>query len=238
MEDFLATLRNPYTLVWIAVTAVGTVVAVVFYNVAGWILSKIRSGGRRVLRSISLGLKRPFAWCADEIGEWKRVSAYRHRIITWDDLPPDSQNSVGFQDLSEPSRSSISFKDLPLNPKIILLETFILHGIYGSQHSGILHKIDEQNRAVSNREVQIVVNREIPNYDIQQERIRVIIDAEFVLPGQEFALQRDDEIWFDGGWQMGGKVIRETPMGLGKYQITLWVDTLAFKGLTIFEVLK
>ena len=248
MEEFLATLRNPYTLALIAVTAVGTLVSVVFYNVAGWILSKIRSGGGRALRSIPLGLKRPFTWCADGIGEWKRVSAYRHRIITWDDLPPDSQNSVGFQDLSpdsqnsvdfqdlsEPSRRSISFKDLPLDPKSMLLEKFILHKIYGSQHSGELHKIDELNRPVSSRAVQIAVNRGISHYDMRQDGMLIVIDVEFVLHGQEFAIQRDDKIWFSGDWQMAGKVRGETPMELGKYQLTLWIDMLHFEGLNIFD---
>ena len=236
MEEFLATLRNPYTLALIAVTAVGTLVSVVFYNVAGWILSKIRSGGGRALRSIPLGLKRPFAWCADGIGEWKRVSAYRHRIITWDDLSPDSQNSVGFQDLSEPSRRSISFKDLPLDPKTMLLEKFILHKIYDSQHSGKLHKIDELNRPVSSRAVQIAVNRGISYYDMRQDGMLIVIDVEFVPPGLAITLQRDDKIWFSGeDWQMAGKVREETPMELGKYQLALWIDMLHFEGLNIFD---
>jgi hypothetical protein len=92
-------------------------VATAILGTIRWTRERILSFGGRLSRRGWSELNRPFAWVATEAQEWRRLSDYRRRDLTWDDLPQNSKDSVGLHDLSESTRQEIRLSDLPQGEK-------------------------------------------------------------------------------------------------------------------------
>lgn len=236
MEDFLTALRNPYTVVLVVITTVGTLIAIIFRDMFGWMGKRIWSGCGRSLRWVLLGLKRTFTWSTDGIREWHRVSAYRHRPLIWDDLPEDSKGKIGFNDLGTQARSAIRLSDLPEGEKYHLLRVVILPRLYDLQHEVNLSIHNDIGRETRNREIKLIVRDDDFSLEIHQTAMLLSLDVIFPSLELEIDWRANESIWFRAkGWEMGGIIVRHNQICPGRQRVAVYVNQFSFDRLVIFN---
>ena len=200
-----------------------------------WILRKTHAGGKGVLRECWSRFRRPFVWAATEISEWRTVSKYRHRPLTWDDLPEASRDKVRLQDLSEPARRSMHISDLPEKEKRLLLNEFVLPELSENQHKGNLSKLDSRNRPTLRREVELSLQSDAPYISTKQDGIELPFTVEFKTPQEEVVYETMERIWFVGrNWQFVGNVLRQHSTIPGSQKFEIWATHLRFDDIWIF----
>ena len=106
----------PY-LIYGIITAIAAFAGGLGLGVSQWMSAGLRSSTRRVFHFLLSGILWPFRWGITAIKEWRRVSVYRHRGITWDDLPYESKLAVHVQDLSDLAQHLIVWDHLPQQAK-------------------------------------------------------------------------------------------------------------------------
>ena len=78
----------PYAIVTAIATMVGALGSL---GVSKLMSSGLKSSTKKLFVGLLSGVQWPFRLGAAAIKEWRRVSVYRHRPITWDDLPQKSK---------------------------------------------------------------------------------------------------------------------------------------------------
>lgn len=201
-----------------------------------WILRKAETSGRGILRWLFLQLKRPFIWVAMEIREWRRVSAYRHRRITWDDLPQESKYSVSFHDLSTSAREAIKLTDISQTEKYVLIYGLILPELKGSQINGQLQALDKNGRGTLRRSVQIDIDDDDMFVQIDQTGMTLPVKVVFQNASEEIPCQIGARFYFySREVTFTCKVAMHNQPYPGTQEVTVWIDHLLFKAVSIFK---
>ena len=194
------------------VAIAGGLVGVLGSELIRWILRKAKTSGRGILRWLFLQLKRPFTLIGVEIREWHRVSVYRHRHITWDDLPQDSKDSVKFRDLSENARDSVRMHQLPRGEKYDLLDKFILPKLRGTIFEGALQLFNDEGSITFVESARVTIPPVEGPGHIAQDGMELQPLITFENPENEIALPRGGKIGFDAGaWRMAGNIRTLSP---------------------------
>ena len=221
--------------VFIAAIA-GGLVGVLGSELIRWILRKAETSGRGILRWLFLQLRHPFILVATESREWRRVSVYRHRRITWDDLPKESKDSVRLLDLSENARDSVKMHQLPQGEKYNLLDKFILPQLRGVTFEGTLHLLNDEGSTILAESAQVT----IPPFEhpgvISQDGMELQPEITFENSGNEIALPRGGRIGFEARrWRMVGNIVTRRRVSPGSQSVELWVTDLYFDRLWMFR---
>ena len=223
--------------------------------------SSIIKGAHRVLSVIMC----PFRWGVTAIKEWRRVSVYRHRRITWDDLPGESKfavhfqdlsdlaqslirwdylpqqakDNVRFQDLSEEARASIRVRDLPLGEKLIILDNAVLPQLHGAQHEGTLSLLDDKDAPTISETAQVTVPPEPDYRDVRQDGMQLTFNVTFVNPEAGFHLPRGTRFGFGTlgtrRWRIVGSIRHHTRISSDTQAVTVWVTFLLLDSLAVYS---
>ena len=218
------------------VAAAGAFVGVLGSEAIRWILRKAETSGRDILRWLLLQLKRPFTLTATEIREWRRVSVYRHRSITWSDLPQESKDSVRFHDLSENARDSVKMHQLPQGEKYNLLDKFILPQLRGATFEGTLHLLNNEGSTILAESARVTIPPVEHPGVISQNGMQLQPEITFENPENEIALPRGGRIGFEArAWRMVGNITTRSRVSPGSQSVELWVTDLYFDRLWMFR---
>lgn len=218
------------------VAAAGAFVGVLGSELIRWILRKAETSGRGILRWLFNQLKRPFGWVVLEVREWRRVSGYRHREITWDDLLQDARDSVDFHDLSVRARGSVQMKDTPQSLKYDLLHTFVLPEIDGVSHAGKLHRLDSSGHPELSRDVQVAFSWNHPSFYVGQDGMRLDLEIGFSSIQEEIPCQPNARIMLDlGTIALIGDVKRHNQLRPGSQWVEVWISYFLYKAMLIFS---
>ena len=224
------------TLFIIVLTFVGTVGGGFGLWLAPRTLPKVRGGLRKLFRWLLRGAKWPFAYIAGEVGEWRGVSGYRHRSLTWDDLPQDSKDQVQFHALSESARRSIKLSDLPQSTKYNLLHTLVLPEFEEKRLEGRLQRLDNNGYPELTRDVELLVNSRSPGAYIDQAGMQVGLEIIFASIQEEIPCQPNTRFMFHSGQiVMAARVLNHHQPCPGRQQVSAWISHLSYKALPIFE---
>ena len=250
----------PY-LIYGIITAIAAFAGGLGLGVSQWMSAGLRSSTRRVFHFLLSGILWPFRWGITAIKEWRRVSVYRHRGITWDDLPYESKlavhvqdlsdlaqhlivwdhlpqqakDDVRLQDLSEEARASIRLSDLPLVEKRNVLDKFIFPKLFGTQHDGELSLLDDRNYVTLQEASQVTFPKEEDYRAVDQNGMLLTFLISFESPETEIALQRYARIGFTCRyWMAAGNVRRRTRVSPGIQSVEVWVTIFSFDGLSFF----
>ena len=259
MEDKLP----PY-LIYGILTAIAAFAGALGLGVSQWMSAGFRSSTRKMFHLLLSGIMWPFRRVATEIKEWRRVSVYRHRRITWDDLqgeskfavhfqdlsdqaqaliswdhlPRQAKGNVRFQDLSEEARASITVRDLPRGEKFALLDKLILPQLHSAQHEGTLSLLDDKNSITLSEAAQVTVAREPDYRDARQDGMKLTLDIAFTNPRTEVHLRRGEKIGFTAGrWTTVGSIRQRTRTSSDTQAVTVWVTLLVFDSLAVYSYL-
>ena len=212
-----------------------------FAGAFGWGVSQkvspgIRGSLRNVLDRPRLGIKRLFRWGVTEVKERHRVSGFRHRPITWEDLPQESKDLVKFHDLSESARNSIMLRDLPRNDKDNLLDRFILPKLRSRPFEGQLSLLDDRDSITLTEAAQITVSPDDYQYYADQEGLQIILDIKFENPENEIRCPRGAVIGFESGpWRFVGKTRERGRISPGSQRVVVWITFLSFDRLDVYR---
>ena len=230
---------NANLLDYIILTAVAAGSAA-FMGTFGWGLSQtvspgIKNGIRNMARRVVLGIRRPFSWSATEIREWRRVSTYRHRHITWDDLPKESKDSVRFLDLSENARDSVKMHQLPQDEKYKLLDKFILPKLRGATFEGTLHLLNDEGSTTLFESARLTLPPVEHPGVIDRDGMQLTLLIIFENPENEIALPRGGKIGFEAkAWRMIGNIRTRQRISPGSQNVEIWITYLQFDGIPVF----
>ena len=181
-----------------------------------------------------------FTWIAGEVREWQRVSNYRHRFLTWDDLPQGSKDTVTISDLSQPVRDSIKLQDVSQMDKYYLIHKFILPSLNDSSLEGIVYKLDDNDRRTNERRVQIIIPEDDFFVQVCQNTMLLPIVIDFLDPTHEIEIATEDRILLRSELRPGTLIIKARireyiQQGPGKRCLKLLINTFHYQSLTIYE---
>ena len=252
----------PY-LIYGTLTAIAAFAGGLGLGVSQWMSADLKSSTRKVFNLLLSGLLRPFRWGVTAIKEWRRVSGYRHRRITWDDLPGESKltvhvqdlselargliswddlpqqakDKVRFQDLSEEARASIGVRHLSLGVKLTILDRFILPQLYDVQHEGTLSLLDDRYSTKLSEAAQVTVSREPDYRDVRQDGMQLTLNTAFTNPRAEFSLPRGESIaFFTRRWRVIGSIEQRTRTPPTQ-SVVVRVMALQLDDLTVYSLL-
>ncbi len=231
-------------------------------GVLRWMSDDVRSSIIRGIHRVLSVILWPFRWVVTEFKEWRRVSVYKHRLITWDDLPLESKfnvhfrdlhelvqgfiswddlpqaskDNVQFQDLSELARASIEVKDLPRDQKITLLDKFIFPRLQDAQHVGTLSLFDDNGSVELNETAQVGVAQGLDRRAVSQDRMRMTLNIAFTNPGSDFQLPMRRKIGFsEGSWAVLGTIDNRNRINPTTQTVVVWVTVLIFEDLAVYS---
>ena len=191
---------------------------------------------RKAFHLLLAGILWPFRWAVTAIKEWRRVSVYRHRRISWDDLPDESRLAVHVQDLSEEARASIGVKDLPLGEKRTILDKLILPNLCDTQHEGGLSLLDDRNSVTLTETAQVTVPPDSNYRDVRQDGMQLSLKVTFAIPEAGFHLPRGTRIGFATcRWRIAGSIRHHTRISSDTQAVEVWVMFLEFDSLVIYS---
>ena len=249
-------------LFYVILTAVAAFAGSLGLGVSQWMSSGLRSGTRRVFDVLLSVILWPFRWVVTGIKEWRRVSGYRLRDLTWDDLPQESKNKVlfedlsdsaqglinwhhlpevskhhvSFQDLGEEARSSIKVKDLLRDQKFSLLDQFIMPKLQGAPHEGNLALFEDKMTVSLSDTAQVTIDQALSSSSVQQDRMQLTFKISFINPGSDFQIPMGKTIAFSaGGWGVLGTVSSRVRTDPDAQTVVVWVTSLAFESLVLYE---
>ena len=208
-----------------ALTAIGAFVGVQSQRMSDdW-----KTGFKQVfLRGLSVILW-PFRWVAKAINDWQRVSAFRHRPLTWDDLPQQAKEKVRFQNLSEDARVEIGVSDLPTSEKRTLLEGYILPRIQGADQPGTVTLFDDSNRTRLSEYALIEVESKGDYVDVLHNGMNLSLKVTFEQPEEGIPFPIGGTISCrTSDWAIVGTIQYRDRTSLGTQSIMVWVSNMSF----------
>ena len=250
----------PY-LIYGTLTAIAAFAGGLGLGVSQWMSAGFKSSTRKVFLLLLLGTLWPFRWGVTAIKEWRRVSVYRHRLITWDDLPGESKfavhfqdlsdqaqaliswdhlprqakNNVRFQDLSEEARALIAVRDLPRGEKFTLLDKLILPQLQGAQHEGTLSLLDDKNSPKLSEAAQVTFVREPDYRDVRHDGMLLSLSVKFANPEAGFHLPVGERIAFHTPrLTVFGSVRNHTRITPNTQTVAVWAMFLMFEDLGVY----
>ena len=253
--------ENLPPLSYVILTFVAAFAGTIALGVLRWMSDGVKSSIIKAVRLMLSGILWPFHWAATAVKEWRRVSVYRHRRITWADLPDElkiavhiqdlsdmaqrlivwdhlpqqAKGDVRFHDLSEGARASIGLSDLPLVEKRNVLDKFIFPKLFGTQHDGELSLLDDRNYITLQEASQVTFPKEEDYRAMDQDGMLLDSLISFESPETEIALQRDARIGFTCRyWTAAGNVRRRTRVSPGTQRVEVRVTIFSFDGLSFF----
>ena len=231
MEDNLP----PY-LIYGILTAIAAFAGALGLGVSQWMSAGFRSSTRKMFHLLLSGILWPLRWGVTAVKEWRRVAVYRHRRITWDDLPQESKDNVTFHALSEHARDLIGLKDLPRDEKRRILDNFIMPNLNDVQHDGTLSLLDESGATTLSEYAQVTISRDNPYRDLRQDGMLLSLDIAFESPQNEIAFRVGEKISFESRSRIvAGNIRQRGRMPSGTQLVTVWVTFLYFDWLHVFS---
>lgn len=249
-------------LFYVILTAVAAFAGSLGLGVSQWMSSGLKSSTRRVFQFLLSVILWPFRWVVTGFKEWRRVSGYRHRDLTWDDLPQESKNKVmfddlsdlaqrlinwhhlsevskhhvSFQDLGDEARSSIKVKDLPRDQKFSLLDQFIMPKLHGVPHEGKLAQFEDKMTVSLSETAQVTIDQALRSGSVQQDRMQLTLKISFINPGTDFPIPMGKMIGFStDGWVVLGTVNSRVRTDPDAQTVVVWVTNLIFESLIIYQ---
>ena len=207
----------------------------------GWGVSQrvspgIKIGIRNAFRQVLLGVRRPFSWFATGVREWRRVSDFRHRDIEWKDLPQHSKDKVSLRDLSTSACEAIKITDISQTEKYVLIYGLILPELKGSQINGQLQALDKNGRGTLRRSVQIDIDDDDMFVQIDQTGMTLPVKVVFQNASEEIPCQIGARFYFySREVTFTCKVAMHNQPYPGTQEVTVWIDHLLFKAVSIFK---
>ena len=194
--------------------------------------------GRRSWQLLSK-LSWPLRWIVAEIKEWHRVSGYRHRLITWNDLPQISQDQVTLRDLGESARNSVSLCDLSQYGKYHLLDKLILPKVWDLQFTGRVALLDDRWSPSISRDVQLTIRKNNQHHlTINQDGMKLNVEVAFPDPTLEIPWPSNAPISFHVpglSWNVTGKLLEHYPLSPGSQSIDIWIEVFHFDLIAVYQ---
>ena len=253
---------NDDLLLYVILTAVAAFAGGLGLGVSQWMSSGLKSSTRKVFHLVLLVFLWPFRWVSRGIKEWRRVSGYRHRDLTWDDLPQQSKSKVLFEDLSdlarelinwddlpqgskdkvllqdlcEDARNSIDVKDLPRGQKITLLDKFIFPQLQAMPYEGRLSLIDDKGYVSFEETARITIAQTLDIGLVMQDGMQLALNIAFANPASDVQIPMGRDIAFTAGrWFVLGTVRGRARTGTATQTVTVRVRTMSFESLVVYK---